>query len=108
MIREQFYIIQRHSQPKGSVTYTQTEVRKRESIDIISEILGSVAEGVNAKTHLQQRSNLDTREMKRYMAVITEKGFLSSERNDGHESYRLTERGRGFLQAYSALEGFLD
>jgi predicted transcriptional regulator len=81
---------------------------KRESVDIISEILSFVADGVTAKTHLMQRSNLDSRAMKSYMAVMTEKGLLSSERNGSHESYHLTEKGKDFLQTYNTLEGYLD
>lgn len=93
---------------KGWGRITQTLVRKRESIDIISEMLNNVVDGVHAKTHLQQRSNLDSREMKHYMVIITERGLLSSVKDGrGHESYRLTERGRDFLLAYNNLEGFL-
>lgn len=103
------YISQRDFPWNRARLDTQTQVRKRESIDIISEILSFVVDGVTAKTHLQQRSNLDSREMKHYVDIITQKGFLSSERDGhGHESYHLTERGRDFLHAYKTLEGFLN
>ena len=80
---------------------------KRESVDIISEILSSVSVGVTAKTHLMQRSNLDSRAMKSYMAVIAEKGLLTAEKNGSHETYRLTDKGKDFLQAYNNLQGYL-
>jgi len=46
--------------------------------------------------------------MKSYMAVIAEKGLLSSEKNGSHESYRLTGKGKDFLQTYNTLQGYLD
>jgi len=67
-----------------------------------------VADGVTAKTRLMQRSNLDSRAMKSYMAVIAEKGLLSSEKNGSHESYHLTGKGKDFLQTYNTLQGYLD
>jgi predicted transcriptional regulator len=84
------------------------QTQKREKVDIISEILGTVADGMTAKTHLMQKSNLDSRAMKSYMAIIAEKGLLSSEKDGPHELYHLTERGRGFLQTYNALQEYLD
>jgi predicted transcriptional regulator len=81
---------------------------KRESVDIISEILNIVADGVTAKTHLMQRSNLDSRAMKSYMAVMAKKGLLSSEKKGSHESYRLTDKGKEFMQTYNTLQGYLD
>ena len=67
-----------------------------------------MGDGETAKTHLMYRSNLDYKELKKYMALMTEKGLLSSRMDDGHhDSYHLTEKGKGFLQLYKELEQFL-
>jgi len=81
---------------------------KREKVDIIATVLGIAREGAISKTHLMYRSNLDSRALKRYISLATEKGFLSSERDgNNHESYCLTEKGRDFLQRYKGLEALL-
>jgi len=46
--------------------------------------------------------------MKSYMAVMAEKGLLSSEKNGSHELYHLTDKGKDFLQTYNTLERYLD
>lgn len=82
------------------------QASKREKVDIISTILGIVAEGAISKTHLMYRSNLDSRSLKKYTVLMIEKELLSSVKDD-HESYRLTEKGRDFLQRYTDLEVLL-
>ena len=85
-----------------------TNAPKRGKVDIISTMLVIAGEGGIAKTHLMYRSNLDSRALKKHIALVTEKGFLSSERDgDNHETYHLTEKGRDFLQRYKGLEGLL-
>jgi len=96
------------SQQDSPDIWATLDTQKRESVDIISEILSTVADGVTAKTRLMQRSNLDSRAMKSYMAVMAEKGLLLSEKNGSHESYHLTGKGKDFLQTYNTLQGYLD
>jgi len=82
--------------------------RKRGRGQIISTILTAAAEGESTKTRLMYRSNLDSRELKKYMTLLTESGLLLLEKHDNlHESYYLTDKGRDFLQRYNELEKFL-
>ena len=81
---------------------------KRGRGKIISVILSAAADGESTKTHLMHRSNLDSRELKRYISLLTESGLLLMQKNDdNHESYYLTEKGRDFLQRYNELEKYL-
>ena len=81
---------------------------KRERSEIIYAILTAAGDGVNGKTRLMYKTNLDTRALKRYLAFLTEKGFLRLDGHDeGHSSYHLTETGRRFLERYRELDGML-
>jgi predicted transcriptional regulator len=83
-------------------------VPKRERTEIISAILAAAGDGVTAKTRLMYKTNLDTRAIKKYLGLLTEKGFLRDEGNDdGHSSYHLTEEGRRFLERSRELDGML-
>ena len=54
------------------------------------------------------KSNLDSRELKRYIALLTNNGLLLLRRDtENRESYYLTDKGRDFLQRYNELEKFL-
>ena len=81
---------------------------KRGRGQIISTILTAAADGETTKTRLMYKSNLDSRELKRYIALLTESKLLLLKKDDGnHESYYLTDKGKDFLQRYNDLEKFL-
>ena len=81
---------------------------RREKFDIIAEILGIAANGGVAKTHLMYKSNLDYKQLKRYLSFVTENGLLLSTREDGnHDSYHLTDKGRDLLQLYGDMQKLL-
>ena len=80
---------------------------KRGRGQIISSILAAAAEGESSKTRLMYKSALDSRELKKYMALLTDTGLLLRKSDGNHESYYLTDKGRDFLQRYVELEKFL-
>ena len=81
---------------------------KRGRGKIISAILAAASEGESSKTRLMYKSNLDSRELKRYIALLTDSGLLFMRKDQGsRESYFLTDKGRDFLQRYNELEKFL-
>jgi len=85
-----------------------SSVSKRERTEIISAILTAAGEGVNAKTRLMYKTNLDTRALKKYLNFLTERGFLKDQTDsEGRTSYHLTEHGRRFLERYRELDGML-
>jgi len=96
----------------------KTAMRSR--VEIIANILNelsSSSEGLR-KTRVMYRCNLSSRQLKIYLNLLGEKGFLSvasSEPGNGNgsfELYRITEEGSSFLKTYADLkrrlrEGFL-
>jgi len=75
-------------------------------MQIILSIMTTLEQGVNGKTHLMYRANLDSRAIKRYLTFLLEKGLLQGQENDGRLTYALTDKGREFLNRYRDLEGF--
>jgi predicted transcriptional regulator len=93
----------------------------RSRVEIIANILtelSSSSEGLR-KTRVMYRCNLTSRQLKIYLRLLGEKGFLSvalsgSARgtSGSFEVYRITEEGLSFLKSYADLkrrlrEGFL-
>ena len=90
------------------ILLASTRPAKRESLGIISAILDITADGETAKTHLMYKSNLDHKQLKRYLSLMTESGLLMLKRDgNNHDSCHLTEKGREFLQRYQDLEKLL-
>ncbi len=82
---------------------------KRGRGQIISDILSSAADGETTKTHLMYKSSLDSRELKKYISLLTGSQLLAQLKDDNnHESYRITEKGREFLQRYNDLRKYLN
>ena len=92
----------------GFLPLLSLRLPKRGRGQIISTILTAASQGESSKTRLMYKSNLDSRELKRYIALLTANGLLSLRKDSGsHESYYLTDKGRDFLQRYNELEKFL-
>ncbi len=77
-------------------------------MDVARDIL-LAALNAERKTRIMYRANLDTRGMRRYFAVLMEKGLLEmvdDVDNDG-VLYRTTERGRIFIEGYRSVAGMV-
>lgn len=102
----------------GFVQVGKAPMRSR--VEIIANILNelsSSSEGLR-KTRVMYRCNLTSRQLKIYLKLLGEKGFLSvassdsANGNGSFEVYRITEEGLSFLKTYADLkrrlrEGFL-
>lgn len=86
----------------------------RSRIEIMASILNEtrLSSGGLRKTRLMYRCNLSFRQLKVYLKLLREKGFLSvtgSSRVNGNgkmervEVYHATEEGLSFLRAYNDL-----
>ena len=69
----------------------------RDRLQIIADIL-CVVRGGAKKTHVMYRANLSFTLLKRYLAEVLEAGLVS--RDDEEDGYRLTGRGRSFLDRF--------
>lgn len=77
---------------------------KRSSPDIIATIL-EAANGGMGKTMLLTRANLTTSQFKRYVDLLLEKELLTeSNRDNGHHSYKTTDRGLKYLALYNTIK----
>jgi predicted transcriptional regulator len=87
------------------LTPLTTLLLRRVPMQIILSILTNLEQGVDGKTHLMYRANLDSRALKRYLTFLNEKGFLLGVEKEGHSTFVLTDKGRDFLNRYRDLEG---
>jgi len=68
----------------------------RDRLQIIADIL-LVVRGGAKKTHVMYQANLSFTLLKRYLTEVLEAGLVSRDDEDG---YRLTGRGRSFLDRF--------
>ena len=68
----------------------------RGKLQIIADILSVVRDGAK-KTHVMYQANLSFTLLKRYLAEVLEAGLVSV---DDEDLYRLTRRGRNFLDRF--------
>ena len=93
----------------------------RSRVELMANILNETSlssEGLR-KTRIMYRCNLSSKQLKTYLKLLSEKGFLSvasydssNGTNGNFEIYRITEGGLSFLKTYDDLkrrlgEGFL-
>ena len=97
------------------------KAQMRSRVEIMANILNETSlssEGLR-RTRMMYRCNLSSRQLKVYVKLLSEKGFLnvgsidsSNGSNRKVEVYQITEEGSSFLKAYGDLkrrmrEGFL-
>jgi len=74
---------------------------RRNDLDIQADLL-NVASGGAKKTHLVYQANLNFQMIKKYLKLLTDKGFIE-ERKDG--VYHTTVKGQMFVTQYEELKG---
>ncbi|MEM2926307.1 MAG: winged helix-turn-helix domain-containing protein [Candidatus Bathyarchaeia archaeon] len=79
--------------------------RRRNSLEIIAEILEVVQEGAN-KTKVMYSTNLSFKQLENYMRFLIEKGFVErvGEKSGKGAVYRTTTGGLKFLEAFKDLD----
>jgi predicted transcriptional regulator len=82
---------------------------RRSRFEIIGEILSLTADGAGgaAKTSIVYRANLNFNVVNRYLDLLTGEGLVSVRRGSAVR-YRITERGRKFLDAYKNLKAIAE
>ena len=81
--------------------------RNRSSIEIIVDMLKVISRGGSKKTHIMYRSNLNTLQLRRYIQYAVAKGLVHEIRGGGNNRnsvrYRLTKKGREFIELYDQM-----
>jgi len=93
---------------KGELRYSRW-VQKRSDIDIMANILNEAHEGAR-KTRIMYRCNLSHRQLRVYLKLLLDMGFLefhSEKDNDELGLFETTAKGLKFLEAYRALKALM-
>ena len=79
----------------------------RSRLDIMASILGETKRA-SRKTRIMYKCNLSFRQLKVYLRVLVEEGFLMAvpiqQSETVAEAFQTTEKGRDFLKAYDNLK----
>lgn len=84
--------------------------KKRERLDIIRDVLGSIRNNRNIKpTRLLYASNLSPQMFKDYINELIEKGFIQLDIDKKEKkTFSLTKKGNDFLEEYRVIERFVE
>ena len=81
---------------------------KRNKLEIIRDILKIIQDNRSIKpTPLIRKSNLSTSRFKEYYSELLEKEFIK-ETYRANKTITLNEKGRRYLEKYSAIINFID
>ena len=79
---------------------------RRTKIHVLIDVLRVIeADSGRAKpTHILYRANLSYKILKDYLNALLQKGFIEVEIDKNHTYYKITEKGRKYLNEYRKLE----
>ncbi len=81
-----------------SMSVRRDKNRNRCKLDIVRDMLSVASEKVR-KTRIMYQANLSFRQLEKYLQVLLESGLMEF---DGDSCYVTTEKGKAFLQIYTA------
>lgn len=87
----------------------QSSSTHRGRLDIIADILGASFGGVR-KTHLMYHCNLSFKQLKFYLEFLLHKKLLqivSDNKTSNPGSFKITGKGKKFLEAYKGLKSLM-
>jgi predicted transcriptional regulator len=86
-----------------STLYTFPDLKHRYQADIIAAILEAAASGEVPKSKLYHKSFLTYNRLKACMRLLVTSGLIECIECKDFRSYRTTEKGMLFLQAYNGM-----
>ncbi len=84
-------------------------IQKRSDIDIMANILNEAHEG-SRKTRIMYRCNLSHRQLKAYLKLLLDMGFLAfhSEKDSNNPyQFETTVKGLEFIDAYQTIKSLM-
>jgi predicted transcriptional regulator len=81
----------------------------RSRLKIINDILAVARHGAR-KTHIMYRANLSYDQLNEYLSFLLDNGLIEKEADMEYEGaviYKVTQKGRQFLERYSQLQDIL-
>lgn len=84
------------------------QIGNRTRLEILASILKVASNGA-LKTHIMYRANLSHRQLEKYLAFLEKTGMLAEHVDEeaGSRTYRVTEKGVGFLREYSHVSSYI-
>jgi predicted transcriptional regulator len=78
-------------------------MKKRESMQIIYDILKTVRDGKSKKTHIMYKANLSPQMLEDYLRQLIDKELLKKE-----EGYSITDKGCKYIEEFVAITRFIE
>jgi len=79
----------------------------RSHIELIALILEAVKNNNSTRYPLMKYTSNNYAQLKKYLELLTNIGFISAETKEGKISYRTNEKGTAFLRQYNILRDML-
>jgi predicted transcriptional regulator len=80
---------------------------KRSKLEIIYDVLDSVANGSNTPTRLSRRANLSWVALQEFMDFLLSNRYVVARESESKRTYRLTEEGHKVLKRLRSLDNDL-
>ena len=81
---------------------------KRESLQVIHDILKAIQIGRTKPTHIMYKANLSHQMLEQYLKELISKGFVTEKSDPKGRTYALTDKGSGYLKEYKLITGFME
>ena len=81
---------------------------KRESLQVIHDILKAIQIGKTKPTHIMYKANLSHQMLEQYLKELISKSLITEQTNPKGRTYALADKGRGYLKEYKLITGFME
>ena len=81
---------------------------KRESLQVIHDILKAIQIGKTKPTHIMYKANLSHQMLEQYLTELTSKALVTEQTNPKGRTYTLTDKGKGYIKEYKLITGFME
>ena len=89
-------------------TRKRDQTERRSQLQIYADILRLVQKrgGLVKPTHILYGANLSHARLTKHLKWLTTEGFIAEDRSSGHKLYKLTAKGKSFLNEFKKIEDF--
>ncbi len=81
---------------------------KRETLELIHDILLVVQKGKVKRTHVMYKANLSPKMLDSYLKDLIERELVMEYISEKNKTYSLAEKGFKYLQEYKVIVDFVD
>jgi predicted transcriptional regulator len=81
-------------------------MKRRDKVEIYADILKASRRGIT-KTKIMLRADLNFKQTQKYLDVLTKKDLLTVTRQGRKSLFRISDKGKEYLNEYGKLKEFL-